>query len=285
MKTGGIICILLSIACFIAGFFLLCSIDASSRYDISSYNPNGQIDRTITLNSAVKSDASDSIIEDPNVGILYLPYDYSMPAPESEAVELSHFNKSVFIGDSRMLGLIKYTDVEPINYCSVGFAVNEYDGRKFIRIDGENYTVKEALRQNDDFDSIYIATGLNELGWSLSKFTEKYKEMLTDIKAVAGERDIYIQLIMPVTNSFEKSRYLNPFNLKNSSVGKFNNKLREIAEEYKVFYLDCAEMFSLDNGTLDPKKSSDGAHLTTSAYDELLEYYKTHIVKSKVRIA
>ena len=285
MRRGTVICLILSIACFVAGFFLLDGIDSSSGYDLSSYNPNGQIDRAITQVTATKGDTSDSIIEDPDIGILYLPYDYSLPAPESEAVELSHFNKCVFIGDSRMLGLINYTDLEPINYCSVGFAVNEYDGRKFIRIDGENYSVKEALRQNDDYNSIYIATGLNELGWSMNKFAEEYREMLTDIKAVAGERDIYIQLIMPVTSGFEKSRYMNPFKLKNSSVPKFNDKLREIAEEYKVFYLDCADMFSLENGTLDQKKSSDGAHLTYAAYDELLEYYKTHVVKSKLRIA
>ena len=284
MKSGGIISLILSVACIVAGCFLIYNIDESSDYDISSYNPNGEIDRAITLDAAIRSEASNNIIEDPNVGILYLPYDYSLPAPESEAVDISHFNKSVFIGDSRMLGLIKYTDVDPINFCSVGFAVNEYDGKKFIRIDGENYSVKEALRKNDDFESVYIATGLNELGWSISKFSDEYREMIADIKTVAGERNIYIQLIMPVTNGFEKSRYMNPFNLKNSSVPKFNNTLKEIAEEYKALYLDCAGMFCLDNGTLDPKKSSDGAHLTYEAYDELLEYYKTHVVKSKVRI-
>jgi lysophospholipase L1-like esterase len=102
--------------------------------------------------------------------------------------------------------------------------------------------------------------------------------MINDIKEVAGDRAIYIQLILPVTRGFETSKYMNPFGIKNSNVPRFNAELIEIAKECKVYYFDCSDNFLLDDGTLDPYKSSDGAHLTLDAYAEQLEFYKSHVV-------
>lgn len=226
-------------------------------------------------------EASENIAEDPSVGVLYSPYDYSLPVPESEAVDNSYFDRCVFIGDSRMLGLVKYNDIEPINYCSVGFSVGAYDNATFVRIGDKNYTVKDALRENDDYDAVYIATGLNELGWPLKTFAEKYEYMIKDIKEAAGDRPIYIQLIMPITNSFESSKKMNPYSLKNSDVVRFNESLKAMAQKCEVYYLDCSALFTLEDGSLDPNKSSDGAHLTLSAYSDQLDYYKTHVVKPR----
>lgn len=208
-----------------------------------------------------------------------IPYEYSLPVPESRGVDNDFFDKCVFIGDSRMLGLVRYTEVSPINYCSVGFSVAAYDTSEFVRVDGEVFTISEALRNNNDYTAVYVATGLNELGWSLGRFKSKYADMIDDIKECAGERPVYIQLIMPMTTEFETSKYMNPYGLKNESVHIFNEALIELAEEKKVYYIDCSEPFVLEDGTLDPEKSSDGAHLTLEAYAEQLEYYKNHVVE------
>lgn len=215
----------------------------------------------------------------PAKSVSEIPYEYSMPVPESRSVDNDFFDKCVFIGDSRMLGLVRYTDVSPVNYCSVGFSVAAYDTSKFVRVDGEVYTISEALRKNDDYTAVYIGTGLNELGWSLGRFKSKYAEMLDDIKECAGERPVYIQLIMPMTTEFETSKKMNPFGLKNENVHTFNEALIELAVEKNVYYIDCSEPFVLEDGTLNPEKSSDGAHLTLEAYAEQLEYYKNHVAE------
>lgn len=285
MKHGILISIFAICVSISAGVFLLLNIDISSNFEDVSHNTQSPLsDRARTYQPVQADGASNNVIEDPEIGILYVPYDYTAPVAEGEPADLSYFKRCVFIGDSRMLGLVRYTDVDPINYCSEGFSVVEYDNKKFVKIEGENFTVKEALRKNNEFDAVYIATGINELGWTKDKFSDKYREMIADIKSVAGQRPIYIQLIMPVTTGFETSRIMNPFKLKNSSVEVFNEVLKEIAVDYKVFFLDCAYMFALDDKTLDPAKSTDGAHLTKEAYKQQLDFYKTHVVITKNRV-
>lgn len=207
------------------------------------------------------------------------PYEYNLPVPASREVDDSYFENCVFIGDSRMLGLVKYNDISPTNYCSVGFSVAAYDTAAFVRIDGENYTVKDALRNNNEYKAVYIATGLNELGWSLGKFKSKYADMIDDIKEISGDRPIYIQLIMPMTAEFESSKRMNPYELKNSNVSLFNEALIELAVEKQIYYIDCSELFVLEDGSLNPEKSFDGAHLTLDAYSEQLDYYKNHVAE------
>ncbi len=208
------------------------------------------------------------------------PYDYSVPVAECEPVDVSHFNKAVFIGDSRMLGLIRYTDIEPINFCGVGFSVASYDTVTFVKSGEDNLTVRDALRELTDYDAVYISTGLNELGWASANFESEYSRMLDDISAVVRGRPIYVQLIMPVTTEFETSRIMNPYELKNSNVEVFNNIIRKIAVNKQLYLLDCSDMFSLENNTLDPEFSSDGAHLTREAYNTQLDYYRSHVIPS-----
>ena len=208
------------------------------------------------------------------------PYDYSIPVPETEPVDPSHFNKAVFIGDSRMLGLIKYTEVSPINLCGVGFSVSAYDTTTFIKFEEDNLTVRDALRRLSDYDSVYISTGLNELGWTAENFELKYSRMLDDILAVVKAKPVYVQLIMPVTTGFENSRVMNLFNLRNSNVEVFNNIIKKLALEKEIYILDCSAIFNLENGTLNPEFSSDGAHLTRSAYKTQLDYYCSHVIPS-----
>ena len=206
------------------------------------------------------------------------PYDYSIPVAECEPVEVDHFNNAVFIGDSRMLGLIRYTDLDPINFCGVGFSVASYDTVTFIKSGENNLTVRDALRELTDYDAVYISTGLNELGWSAESFESEYSHMLDDILAVVKGRPVYVQLIMPVTTGFESSRVMNPYKLKNSNVEVFNDIIREIAVKKQLYLLDCSDMFNLENHTLNPVFSSDGAHLTREAYKTQLDYYRSHVI-------
>ncbi len=206
------------------------------------------------------------------------PYDYSLPVPTCEAVTNEYFDNCVFIGDSRMLGLLSYTDINPTNYCGTGFSLASYDKLDFVRIDGETYTVKDALRTKDGYTAVYIATGLNELGWNKSSFISSYAGVIDDIKEAAPDCPIYLQLILPITSEFESSKSMNPFGLKNSDVVLFNESLIELAKEKEIYYLDCSELFVLEDGYLNPEKSYDGAHLAFDCYNEQLEYYKTHVV-------
>ncbi len=278
MKSKIIIILLLALAVALTVFLVLHAnvTEQFDENDLKRPEPNVSLPLE-SMNATFES----NITERDDVGSFPPdPYDYSVPVAECEPVEISHFNKAVFIGDSRMLGLIRYTDVEPINFCGVGFSVASYDTVTFIKSGEDNLTVRDALRELTDYDAVYISTGLNELGWASANFEIEYSRMLDDILAVVKGRPVYVQLIMPVTTGFETSRVMNPYKLKNSNVEVFNNIIRELAVKKQLYLLDCSEMFNLENHTLDPVFSSDGAHLTREAYNTQLDYYRSHVIPS-----
>lgn len=209
-----------------------------------------------------------------------LEYDFSSPVPECEAYPLEHFSNAAFIGDSRIAGLIMYTKLDPINYSATGFNLKSFANKKYITHvdeDGNKSLVScaEALElDNGKYDSIYLSTGVNELGWNSKTFFSSYREIIRAIRKIT-DVPIYVQLILPVTTAYEE-RSTN--GITNAKQAEFNEGLRTIIEEEKVFMLDPISSFSLEDGSLDPEKSNDGAHLEKFACAELLEYYQTHVV-------
>ncbi|MBQ8551507.1 MAG: hypothetical protein IJ428_01700 [Clostridia bacterium] len=216
---------------------------------------------------------------------VYVPiyYDFTLPVPESPAVGYDYFNDTVFIGDSRTKGLIMYTELTPYDFSSVGTNVGTVQTKAFIRMEDENgelqnYTLFEALeRESGNYKTIYIALGLNELGWKLDKFDITFRELIANIRKIT-DVPIYLQLIMPVT---QKASETTQFGITNDKAVVFNAYLRNAAAELELFCLDPTGMFSLEDGTLDPAHASDGIHLQISSYKQLADFYRTHIVDTE----
>lgn len=222
--------------------------------------------------------ASEADIPEPVYVPLY--YDFTQPVPESPAVDYSYFDNTVFIGDSRTKGLILYTDISPYDFSSEGTNVGTVQTKAFIRMKNENgklqsYTLFEALeREKGNYHTVYIALGLNELGWPLEKFDTTFRELIENLRAVT-DVPLYIQLIMPVT---ARSSATSQFGITNEKGVIFNEYLRSIAAELELFYLDTTHMFTLEDGTLDPAHASDGVHYHRESYKQIADYYRTHIV-------
>lgn len=214
--------------------------------------------------------------------VVYVPvlYDFTSPIPESPAVGYEYFNDTVFIGDSRTKGLIMYTEMSPYDFSSVGTNVGSVQIKPFIRMEDENgelvsYTLFEALEKElGNYKTVYIALGLNELGWKAENFASEYRRLISGIRSIT-DVPIYIQLVIPVT---VKASETTKFGITNDKAVIFNNILRQIAAEMSLFLLDPTEMFALEDGTLNPAHASDGVHFQISSYKELADYYRTHIV-------
>ncbi len=213
--------------------------------------------------------------------IINLPdYIFSEVVPESEPVEFSYFNDTVFVGDSRTQGLLLYSKITPYNFSAQGLNVRSLQQKSYIRLPDENgelqpHTLIEALtRESGNYKSIYIATGLNELGWQCSGFITAFSELIDSIREVTSV-PIYVQLIIPVTTEASET---SEFGITNEKCYEFNAALREFAVERELFLLDPISLFTLDDGTLDPIYSSDGIHLSVKSCATLAEYYRTHTV-------
>jgi len=201
-------------------------------------------------------------------------YSFSEPVPESDSVEYEYFDDTVFIGDSRMYGLILYTKLKPLDFTAQGSNIGDIQKKAYISINGEVHTLLGALAlKSGEYKAIYISTGINELGWNINKFIDDYETLIDDIQKIT-DVPIYIQLITPVTAKKSSTGILT-----NEKIGIFNENLRILAIEKSLFLLDPTAIHTLDDGTLDPAHASfDGYHLRSRSYIEVADYYRTHTV-------
>lgn len=207
-------------------------------------------------------------------------YDYTLPVPKSSAVDSKYFNDTVFIGDSRTKGLLMYTDLSPLDFSGEGANVDSVQTKSYIRLkseDGEfeTYTLAEALEyKKGSYKAVYIALGLNELGWPLDAFMLSFDSLIKTIRSVT-DVPIYVQMIMPMSQQAEDT---NRFNLTNAKQRLFNQALIRYCVKARLFRLDPVALFALGDGTLDPNHASDGFHLLPESCHILADYYKTHVV-------
>ena len=196
------------------------------------------------------------------------------PVPESEAVDDGYFADAVFIGDSRTQGLRLYSGLKDTNWlCSVGLTVETAATEKFSVADGK-YTALDALGVLKPA-KVYIMLGLNELGWkSADIFIEKYAAIIDAALAANPDCLVYVQSILPVSAAKDAGgTWCN-----NANVNARNERLKELAEEKGVYYLDVASAFRGEDGCLPAGDTPDGIHLTPGLCVSWLDYLKTHTV-------
>ena len=199
------------------------------------------------------------------------------PVPESEAVDDGYFADAAFIGDSRTQGLRLYSGLKDTNWlCSVGLTVETAATEKFSVADGK-YTALDALGVLKPA-KVYIMLGLNELGWkSADIFIEKYAAIIDAALAANPDCLVYVQSILPVSAAKDAGgTWCN-----NANVNARNERLKELAEEKGVYYLDVASAFRGEDGCLPAGDTPDGIHLTPGLCVSWLDYLKTHTVREE----
>ena len=197
--------------------------------------------------------------------------------PESEAVGDDYFADAAFIGDSRTQGLRLYSGLKDTNWlCSVGLTVETAATEKFSVADGK-YTALDALGVLKPA-KVYIMLGLNELGWkSEDIFIEKYAAIIDAALAANQDCLVYVQSILPVSAAKDAGgTWCN-----NANVNARNERLKELAEEKGVYYLDVASAFRGEDGCLPAGDTPDGIHLTPGLCVSWLDYLKTHTVREE----
>lgn len=209
------------------------------------------------------------------------PYDYSAPAPLSDPVEMDYFSDAVFIGDSRTDGLRLYSGIRGTTFLSYKgitvFDVMERTDKKVVEIDGEKYTILDALGKAQ-YKKVYVALGVNELGYLDSgKFAEEYGKLIDEIRRLQPDAEIYIQALVPV-NPDKCEQYHQPSWLNNETMDLYNTALKALCTEKQVIFLNISEVMVDENGILPAEATSDGLHFTKSWYQKWLDYLMTHTV-------
>lgn len=185
------------------------------------------------------------------------------------------FDETVaFIGDSRTQGFIMYNGLKDVqDYSYVGLMVDTAVSKKFVKTsNGEKITLLEDMK-GKNIKRVYIMLGVNELGWSYPQvFKSKYKELIKEIKKIKPNAQIYVQSIIPVTKSRDKSdKYFN-----NTRIEQYNKLVKEVASEENVEYLNVQSALVNSEGYLPEETSPDGIHIGKSYCEKWLEYLKNN---------
>lgn len=192
---------------------------------------------------------------------------------EQQKEKKVNFDSTVaFIGDSRTQGFIMYNGLKKVqDYSYIGLMVDTAISKEFIKTnDGNKITILEDMK-NKDIQKVYIMLGVNELGWSYPQvFKLKYGELIDEIRKIKPNCTIYLQSIIPVTESKDKSDKI--FNNKN--VDEFNKLIQELSSEKNVKYLDVKSALVDEKGFLPEEASTDGIHIDVDYCEKWLDYLK-----------
>jgi hypothetical protein len=183
--------------------------------------------------------------------------------PGFVTVDESYFDDAVFIGDSRTEGLRDYGGLDGATfYAATGLNIFDMWDQKFCDVEDEKVTLEEALSTRQ-FGKLYFQIGINEMGrGTVDSFIRAYEQSIEKFEELQPNAVIYIQGIMHVTK--EKSDSDEIFN--NPGIEERNDRIKELADGERVFYIDMNEAVCDRDGNLRDNLTFDDLHLYASKY-------------------
>lgn len=189
-------------------------------------------------------------------------------AAPTEPTKPAETTGSLFIGDSRTVGIMEYAGLDDTDFfCNVG--MNVFSVRKDRNsVPGVGKVTLSELLSNKNYDKIYVMLGINELGYALQSILEQYEALLELIEQEQPDAVIFIQANLHVSQKRSNSDKV----INNPALDRLNGKLKELANGKTRFYLDANPLFDDANGNLAADKTHDGAHLYAKYYAQWGEW-------------
>ena len=126
------------------------------------------------------------------------------------------------------------------------------------RTDGILFRLKEVTESNPS--KVFLLIGTNDIKYGRSEeyIVSRIQQILKTIKADSPKTKIHLQSILPTYGRKER-----PIGI----IKNINTKLKEIAVQEKILYIDLFPHFISENtGQLDKTFSLDGLHLNGKGY-------------------
>ena len=189
---------------------------------------------------------------------------------ETQTIIPASFENTLFIGDSRTVGIMEYAKLEePDFFCDTGMSVFNIEKARTSVPNVGKVTLEELL-SNRQYDKIYIMLGINEIGYNLEKIVSQYQNLLTYISNMQPQAIIFVQANLHVSKSVDdKNSYTN-----NASLNRLNEELSRFENKKTIYFIDANPLFDDENGNLDSDKTDDGAHLYARLYPEWGEWIR-----------
>ena len=121
--------------------------------------------------------------------------------------------------------------------------------------------------------AIYLMDGINDQFRKLPQEVSinNYRRIIRKIKQQSPKTKIYIESALPINEEMTKEAYTKG---RNVLVPELNKKIKALADEEGVTYIDICPLFQDDNGVLKPEFTMDGVHLKAAAYIDWVKFLK-----------
>jgi hypothetical protein len=241
--------------------------------NLSSYPDEPKIAKRAVSLSSSETDEELSLLslsEDDKSTATATLYDFTQ-------VDDDYFSDACFIGDSRTVGISKYSGIDNAAFlCATSLTIFDYEKPK-ITYDGKKTSIRDVLTENH-FNKIYIMFGINECGSSTAeRFFEKYANTVNDIRLLQPGSIIFVEGSLLVTDkSSSESK-----NITNENISLRNYYLSLLENKQDIFYIDINDSSLCENGALIPEYTWDQVHIKAQYYPIWKEFLLEHgIVRS-----
>ena len=171
---------------------------------------------------------------------------------------------TLFIGDSRTVGLWEYGGLDEANYFATVGMTSYSVLTDLVDVPGIGKMTLDELLSTHKYDKIYIMLGINEMGYDFEQTVNKFTEVVKHVDEKQPDAFIFVESNMHVTKKFsDKHKYIN-----NERIDKYNDRIKKLANDKDIFYIDVNTLFDDADGNLDQSKSSDNAHVYAKHYAE-----------------
>ena len=181
------------------------------------------------------------------------------------------FSDTLFIGDSRTVGLSEYGDLGQAEvFANSGMSVFNLFQTQVTLKNGTKQSLDEVLSSNR-YSSIYLMLGINELGYEEQSILRQYRAVVEQIRAKQPQASLILEANLHVTR--EKAAKSDIYN--NRKIDALNKAIETIAEETGCRYLDVNSLFDDETGNLSDNYSTDGSHIMGKYYSVWVDWIRS----------
>ena len=187
-------------------------------------------------------------------------------------VDQSYLDDAVFIGDSRTDTLRLYADWgNAAYYVKTGTNIWSILDDE-VTVGKKKMTIEKALKKNK-FGKVYIMLGVNELGTGTAEsFYQEFKSVVQTIRELQPDALVFVQAIMHVSSSVDKSSKT----VTNEAINSRNKLLQNLADNDMIYFLDENEALDDENHALTAAYTYDGVHLQAKYVQPWKDFILAH---------
>lgn len=213
-----------------------------------------------------------------------IPFTALVPA-SAEPGPVSFFDKTVFIGDSISMTLESYCTatgaLSKAQFLCAGSMspTNMLTGQilpEYPKGSGQKPPIQDSVAATGA-EVVYIMLGMDNIAYGVDKASSDYVTIINNILTRNPEVQIVVQSVTPMTSDSPRANAT----LNNDTINAFNQKMQEICQENRWYYLNVSEKFKGEDGGLIPDycsdKSSMGMHFTYDGAKVWVDYLLNHI--------